>query len=132
MWSLILSAIGSWLPSLGQTAVAAYKARLDASNTTEHINADLAARELAVEQREQELRAQIIVAEQGNWMTRWVRPVWAAPFIIWTWKVVIWDICLGWGSTPELKGVSAQLILVISGAYFFGRSAETVARIIKK
>ncbi len=132
MLQLILGFVGSWIPGLGKVLVDAYKVKVDAANTSERIAADLAQRELAVQEKEAEVRGLVLVAEQGNWFTRWVRPVWAAPFIIWTWKVVVVDICLGWGSTPELKGITAQLALLVAGAYFIGRSGEKIAEIIKR
>lgn len=129
MWTWLGNLIAG--PLLGK-ALDAYKAKLAAGNTSEKIAADLAARSLAVDQREAELQAQIVVAEQGNWMTRCVRPLWSLPFILWTWKVVVWDIMLGLGSTPELKGITANLCLLVAGAYFIGRSGEKIASIIKK
>lgn len=116
-------------------ALDAYKAKLDAGNTSERIAADLATRELAVEQREEELKAQLLTVEQGHWFTRWVRPLWAMPFIIWTWKVVVWDkVLAGWtnGTTDPLDGQIGVLCTTVAGAYFIGRSAETITRILKK
>lgn len=116
-------------------AVDSYKAKLEAGNNSERIAADLAARELAVEQREEELKANLLVVEQGNWFTRSVRPLWALPFIIWTWKVVVWDKVLAdWtnGSTDPLDGQIGILCTTVAGAYFIGRSAETITRILKR
>lgn len=61
----------SWLASflsgpIVNGLIGAYKAKLEAGNTSERIAADLAARELAVEQREREVAAQVIIAEQGR------------------------------------------------------------------
>jgi hypothetical protein len=127
----------TWLGNLlggpfARAAVDAYRAKLTAENTSQKLAADLAARELAVEEREQELRAALLVVEQGNWMTRWVRPVWAAPFVIYTWKVVIYDKVLALGTTDALSGLIATLAVTIAGAYFGGRTLENVARIIKR
>jgi hypothetical protein len=112
-----------------------YKAKLAAGNTSERIAADLTGRELAVEQREEELKAQILIVEQGHWFTRMVRPLWALPFIIWTWKVVVWDkVFADWthGSTDALDGQIGILCTTVAGAYFIGRSAETITRILTK
>jgi hypothetical protein len=127
----------TWLGNLlggpfARAAVDAYRIKLTAENTSQKLAADLAARELAVEEREQELRAALLVVEQGNWMTRWVRPVWAAPFVIYTWKVVIYDKVLALGATDPLGGLIATLAVTIAGAYFGGRTLENVARIIKR
>jgi len=112
--------------------ISGYKAKLDAGNTREAIAADLAAKSIELTKRERELQAQIVVAEQGHWFTRWVRPLWAMPFIFWTWKVVVWDKVFGWGTTDELTGMGGWLLVTIAGAYFIGRSAEKIASTIKR
>lgn len=125
----MLTPILAWLGNLlggpfARAALDAYKAKLDRENSKDAIAADLAKRELDLDQRQAELNAQVLVAEQGNIVTRWVRPAWALPYIIWTWKVVVWDTVLGLGSTPELKGMVATLGITIAGAYFGGRTIE--------
>jgi len=112
--------------------ISGYKAKLDAGNTSERIAADLAAQEVALIKRERELQAQIVVAEQGHAFTRWVRPMWALPFVLWTWKVVVWDKMFGLGTTDELHGMAGWLLVTIAGAYFIGRSAEKIATTIKR
>lgn len=69
-----------WLGNLNggpfaKAAVDAYRAKLSAENTSEKIAADLAARELGVEQRERELATQALIAEQGRWYTALPRPM---------------------------------------------------------
>ena len=125
----------SWLASLlsgpiVKGVIDGYRAKLEAGNTSERIAADLAARELAVEQRERELAAQVVIAEQGRWYTALPRPLFAFAFIIYVWKVVVWDKVLGWGSTDALSGDVAQWAMIVLTAYFGGRSLEKVARIL--
>ena len=115
-----------------QKALDAYRAKLTADNTSEKIAADLAARELAVEQRERELATQTVVAEQGRWYTALPRPLFALAFIIYVWKVVVWDKVLGLGSTDPLSGDVAQWAMIVLTAYFGGRSLEKVARILAR
>lgn len=111
--------------------VDSYKAKLDAGNTSERIAADLASRELAVEQRERELATQVVIAEQGRWYTALPRPLFAGAFVIYIWKVVVWDKVLGWGVTDPLSSELSQWALIILTAYFGGRSLEKVAQIFK-
>lgn len=116
-------------------ALGAYQKKLDAGNTSERIAAELAGRELEVQKREREVAAQVVIAEQGNWMTRCVRPLWAMPFVIYTWKLVVWDKVLApWtgGTTDPLSGGMETLIVTVAAAYFGGRTIEQVARIIKR
>ncbi len=69
-----LTSILTWLGNLlggpfAKAAVDADRAKLSVRNTAQRVAADLAARELAVEQRERELDIQSSVAEEGNWST---------------------------------------------------------------
>lgn len=127
--------LGGGLAGIGKIAVDLYSKKLDAEGSTQNVVANITSREIALAQREAELNAQVLVAEQGNWITRWVRPVWAFPFVAWTFKAVLFDkvICppFGWScSTDPLQGMVATLCITIAGCYFGGRSVETVARII--
>jgi hypothetical protein len=88
---------------------------------------ELAERELAVQQAEREAQTQILIAEQGNWVTRSVRPLWALPFILFTWKIIVWDKLLGWGVTDALDEKMWSVFMIMVAAYFGGRSAEKVA-----
>jgi GTA TIM-barrel-like domain len=56
----------------------------------------------------------------------------AFAFVIYCWKVVIWDKVMGLGSTPALSGDVSQWATVVLTAYFGGRSLEKVARILGK
>src|SRR3569833_3629665 len=108
----------SWLGNLlggpfAQAAVDAYRAKLSAGNTSEKIAAELAARELDVEARERELATQLVIAEQGRWYTALPRPLFAGAFIIYTWKVVVWDKVLALGSTPALNGDIAHWAMLV-------------------
>src|SRR6185503_13984350 len=96
-----------------KAAVDAYRAKLSSDNTSEKIAAGLAARELDVERRERELATQVLIAEEGRWYAALPRPLFAAAFIIYTWKVVVWDKVLGLGSTPALSGDVAQWAMIV-------------------
>ena len=52
--------------------------------------------------RQLEFQRDILIAEQKNWATRWVRPMLAAPFVIYVWKVIVWDKVLKLGVTDGL------------------------------
>jgi hypothetical protein len=133
----MLSAVLSWLGNLlggpfAKAALDAYRAKLAAENTSEKIAADLAVREMLLEQRERELASEIVIAEQGRWYTALPRPLFAFAFIIYVWKVVVWDKVLGLGTTEPLSGEVSQWALIVLTAYFGGRSLEKVARILAR
>ena len=133
MFAVILGWLGNLLGGpFARAAVDAYRAKLTSENTSEKIAADLAARELALEQRERELATQVLIAEQGRWYTALPRPLFALAFIIYVWKVVVWDTVLGLGVTNPLSGDVAQWAMIVLTAYFGGRSLEKVARILAR
>jgi hypothetical protein len=128
----MIATILGWLGNLlggpfARAALDAYRARLSAENTSEKIAADLAARELSVESRERALSAKVVLAEQGRWYTALPRPLFAGAFIIYAWKVVVWDKVLGLGTTDPLTGDVSQWAMIVLTAYFGGRSLEKVA-----
>jgi hypothetical protein len=133
MFTVVLGWLGNLLGGpFVKAAVDAYRAKLSAENTSEKIAADLAARELSVEQRERELATQVVIAEQGRWYTALPRPLFAFAFIIYVWKVVVFDKVLGLGMTDPLSGDVAQWAMIVLTAYFGGRSIEKVARILAR
>src|SRR5664280_107409 len=114
----MFATVFGWLGNLlggpfAKAAVDAYRAKLSAENTREKIAADLAARELDVESRERELATQVVVAEQGRWYTALPRPLFAFAFVIYVWKVVVWDKVLGLGSTDALSSDVAQWAMIV-------------------
>ncbi len=71
-----------------------------------------------------EAQQAVVIAEQRNRLTRWIRPVIAAPFAIYVWKIIIWDKVLGLGSTDPLSAEFHEIMLVVLGAYFLARPFE--------
>lgn len=133
----MLAAVLSWLGGLlggpfAKAALEAYRAKLTAENARDKIAADLAAREFEVEQRERELATRLVLAEQGRWYTALPRPLLAFAFVIYAWKVVVWDKVFGLGTTDPLTGDVAQWAMIVLTAYFGGRSLEKVARILTR
>ena len=122
--------IGAILNPIVNGLLTAQKQKLDAAGSHEARVTELAQQQLQLDQREAEVNAQVVIAEQGNWMTRSVRPVWAMPFIAFTWKVVVWDKMLGFGATDPLDPRMWSVFMLMVGAYFGGRSAEKVATTI--
>lgn len=109
-----------------------YKAKLAAGNTAERIAADLAAKELAVEQRERELNTQIVIAEEGRWWTALPRAIVQYAFTGFIVKCIVYDNMLGLGTTDPLGGDIQQAFLWCMALWFGGRTVEKVARIIKR
>lgn len=130
-----MSTILAWLGSLiggpfARAAVDAYRAKLSAENTDGKTASELAAHELALQQREAELQAQIRIAEIG----RWYEPDKLMGYFVAVYfgKLLIFDKVLALGSTDPLTGWAGTTANLIVAFYFGKRGIENVARIIKR
>lgn len=119
--------IGAILGPIINGLLTAQKQKLDAVGSHEAVTVDLAKRSFELDQKEAEVNASVVIAEQGNWVTRSVRPMFALPFIIFCWKVVVWDKVLGLGTTDPLDPKMWGVFMAVVIAYMGGRSAERVA-----
>jgi hypothetical protein len=122
--------IGAILSPIINGLLSAQKQKLDAVGSHEARTVEIAQKAIELDRREAEINAQVVIAEQGHWSTRWVRPIWAAPFVFFTWKIVVWDKMLGWGVTDALDPKMWNVFMAMVIAYFGGRSAEKVATTI--
>jgi hypothetical protein len=127
MWSWLASFLSG---PIIKGVLDGYKAKLAAGNTTERIAADLAGRELAVQQREVEASTQLRIAQIG----RWYEPekLMGYAVAIYFGKLLIWDKVLALGVTDPLAGWASTTANLIVGFYFAKRGLENVARIIRR
>lgn len=116
MISLLLSLIRP-MTHIAEQLVMAKTRQVNAQTEQEKIEAEVIINQL-------EARQAVLIAEQGSWMTRWIRPAFAFPFIIYNFKVIVWDKVLGWGVTDDLSASFWQLQMIVMGAYFLTRAYE--------
>ena len=90
---------------------------LNAKNNKDRVEAEVYMKQL-------EAQLQILIAEQRNVLTSWIRPMIAAPFVVYLWKVLVWDMTLGLGTTPQLGDVLGTIMGVVIGAFFLTRALE--------
>lgn len=110
-----------------------YKAKLASGNTSERIAADLAGRELQVQQREIEANTQLKIAEIGHWYEP--SHLFAYIMVVYFGKIVVWDKVLGsitGGSTDPITGSGGEWAGLIMTFYLGKRGIENVARILKR
>ncbi len=112
---------GSGIAAIGKQLNDAYKAKLDAKNDSERLEAEQAIAQL-------EARRGVLVAESQSALTAWIRPALAAPFVIFVWKVVVWDKVMGIGTTDPLSDNMSWVMSVVLGAYFLTRPLEKLRR----
>lgn len=116
----MLSFLLSLINPIGKIAESIAEAKiksLDAKTEQGRIKADVVVNQL-------EARQAVLIAEQGSWVTRWIRPAFALPFIIYNFKVVVWDKVLDMGTTDDLSSSYWQLQMIVFGAYFLTRGLE--------
>jgi hypothetical protein len=127
MWGWLASFISA---PIVNGLISGYKAKLEAGNTSERIAADLAQRELAVQQTEIQAHAQLKVAEVGHpWEPE---KLFAYILVIYFGKVFLWDAAFHLGSTDAVRGDTGQWAGMIMIFYFGKRGIENVARILKR
>lgn len=104
------------------------KKKLDAKTEQQRIEADVRISAL-------EAQRDLLVKEQDNFLTRSVRPAFAYPFILYLWKVVVWDKVIkgNWtdGLTDPLSEQLWWVFMLIVGAYFSFRGVEKIVRKVK-
>ena len=122
--------IGAILSPIINGLLTAQKQKLDAAGSHEARVAELAQQQMLLDQKQAEVNASIIIAEQGNWFTRSVRPALAWIVIILLAKIFIYDKALGqWtgGSTDALDPNLWWVIQTIIISYMGGRSLEKIS-----
>lgn len=129
MWTLILNFLGGPVIS---GLISAYKARLSATNTQDQMALDLLQKEVEADIAARAEATRLLIAEQGHWYTAIIRPLFAAPFVIFAFKVVVWDKVLGWGVTDALDPNMWSVFQAIVVSYFGATAVERVARIFKR
>lgn len=127
MWTAILSFLGG---PIVNAAIKAYTAKLAAGNTSERIAADLAARELAVQQKEVEVQAQYKTALIGHWYEP--TNLFGYTMAFYFGKIVLWDKVLALGTTDAITGPAAEWAGWIMMFYVGKRGFENVASILRR
>lgn len=104
----ILSLFGSGLARELRMAI---ETRANAKTESERIQAEVTIAKLEQRQANRAL---------GGRITAFVQALWAAPFIVYAWKLLVWDKVLGMGATDPLSPELMQLQLRIVTFYFGG------------
>lgn len=112
MWAILAKILtGGVLQDVTSKLEAAYQAKLNAENDAQKVAADLQIHNL-------ETRRDIILQAQKDRFERWVRILFALPFIVYIWKLVIWDKVAGLGITDSLSPTLENIMWTVIGGYF--------------
>jgi hypothetical protein len=129
MLQLLLSFLGG---PLVNGLLAAYRARIAQLNSQDQMALTLLQKEIDAEIAARAEASKVLLAEQGHWYTAMIRPLFAIPFIIFEFKVILWDKALHLGSTDALDPNLWSVFQVVVGAYFGATAIERVSRIFKR
>lgn len=111
-------------------AIDAYKAKLAAGNDKDRIAAELAGRELVVQQRELELQQQYKIALIGHWYEPPTLMGYILVFYIG--KAMVWDAALGLGTTDSIRDANIIGWAGMIMAFWVGvRGIVSAVRILK-
>lgn len=102
---------------------AAYRAKQDAQTEQERIAADVEIARMEQQQKNREI---------GGRITALVQCAWAAPFIAYNAKLVLWDKMLGLGVTDPLSADLVRLEATMVSFYFGGAAVIGAVRAIKR
>lgn len=110
----------SWLnplESIARELGRAYAKKQDAKTDSARIEAETRIATL-------EAQRDVLIAEQGSWLTRWIRPALALPVVVFVWKIVLWDTVLGLGVTPDPGELVRWIVVTTIGAFLLTRPLD--------
>lgn len=132
MWTAILSFLGGPVIS---GVLQAYRDRLKSINTQDHMALDMMQKEVDAEIAARSEATKLLIAEQGHWFTRSVRPGIGWVILILLAKVLLYDKAFGqWtgGHTDALDSNLWNVVMVVIGSYFGAAAVERVSQIFKR
>jgi len=97
----------------------AYETKVNAQNDTDRIDAEVNLAKL-------EARLKSHVAG-GRWIT-FIQIVWVLPFVLYNFKLVVWDKVLSWGVTDPLSPELYKLQMVMVGFFFLTTTFKGITR----
>ena len=111
------------LTGIADRLARAYEAKQNANTEAERIRADVEIEQLQARQK---------VLINGGKVTAVIQAAWALPFILFTWKVIVWDKILGLGVTDGLGDNERILGQTIAGFYFLTAGAMQITKAIRR
>lgn len=129
MWQMIFSFLGG--PVI-KGLLDAYQARLKSINTEDAQALELLKKEVDADIAARAEATKLILAEQGHWYTAIIRPLFALPFIIFEFKVIVIDKVMHGGTTDAIDPMMWGVFNTIIISYFGATAVERVTRIFKR
>jgi len=124
MLSFLLSLINP-AKAIARELADAYIQKQNAQTEQKRIEADVKISQLEARQR-------ALTEGEPFSLSKIVQALWAAPFIIYTWKLIVWDKVLKYGTTDPLGQFELRIGMIIVGFYFLQVSGGYLIRRIKR
>lgn len=105
------------LKAVGDAILKYQEIKLNSVSEIERVHADERITQLKA-------RETILIGEQKHNFTRLIRPLFAVPFVIYNFKVLVIDKVFKLGTTDAISPEFWQLQMIIFGAYFLTRPFE--------
>jgi len=120
----------AWIMRGGLSGIAeqlqvAHRNKLQAETDEQKLAADITIKQL-------EARQNALIQGKGAWVSKAVQAAWAFPFIIFNFKVIVWDKVLKLGVTDPLGEFERNIGMIIVGFYFLTTGANYAIRQMKK
>ena len=120
----------AWIMRGGLSGIAeqlqvAHRNKLRAETDEQKLAADITIKQL-------EARQNALIQGKGAWVSKAVQAAWAFPFIIFNFKVIVWDKVLKLGVTDPLGEFERNIGMIIVGFYFLTTGANYAIRQMKK
>ena len=120
----------AWIMRGGLSGIAeqlqvAHRNKLQAETDEQKLAADITIKQL-------EARQNALIQGKGAWVSKAVQAAWAFPFIIFNFKVIVWDKVLKLGVTDPLGEFERNIGMIIVGFYFLTTGATYAIRQVKK
>ena len=92
---------------------------------TDRLKAETDKDKLAIDLEIEHLRQRqnALTRGSGAWISKLIQALWAAPFILYNFKVVFYDKVLGLGVTDKLGSFEQNIGMIIVGFYFLTTGA---------
>lgn len=115
---------GGGISGIAEELRGAYRDRLEAENDERRIKLDDKIATLNAERDALQAQRDVQIAEAGHAWNSIFRFLLAAPFLVFIWKVVVWDKVLKMGSTDDLSPDLWNILAVVYGFYFVYEAAS--------
>lgn len=121
MWTALLKIAIGGLPAIISEITKQKQIASDAKTESQRIEAEERLKVL-------EAKRDVILQSQKSKLGEIVRFLWAFPFIVYVWKLLLWDKVFGWGATDSLGPILEYILWTVLGGYFVLGVTDRISR----